>query len=150
MIRTMKSKLALCSMLFAAFAFGAKASDAVQPASCTITNFRSESQGYVSPEYFYEGASLLFTNCVLYKGSDSNSLVQGVNGVTIEVRVGSSVTNQLYLGTAQPPASNSWFSTVTVPTNSGGSIFMQVKVIDSVTNSYIYPWKMINTKAPLR
>lgn len=128
---------------------GLFATDPVQPSSCTTTNFRGEAQAYAAPGYYYEGTSLLFTNCVLYSGADTNSGVQGLDGVTIELRVGSALTNRLYSGTVQEAAAGKWWANVTVPSNMSPA-FVQVKVIDANTNSYIYPWKMINTMVPLR
>lgn len=125
------------------------ADDSVEPSSCTTTNYRGEAQGYVAAGSYYEGASLLFTNCVLYSGGSTSSPVQGLAGVTIQIRVGSAITNTLYSGTVQDAAAGKWFATVTVPSNMSPA-FVQVKIIDASTNSYIYPWKMVNTMAPLR
>jgi hypothetical protein len=69
--------------------------------------------------------------------------------VTIQIRVGSAITNTLYSGTVQDAAAGKWCATVTVPSNMSPA-FVQVKIIDASTNSYIYPWKMVNTMAPLR
>lgn len=146
----MKRRMMMVVLLTLAACHPAPATDTVQPASCTATNFRGETQAYVSPDYYYEGASLLCTNCVVYSGGDTSAAVQGLNGVTIQVRVGSATTNILYSGTVQSAPAGTWWANINVPASSGGTVFFQVKLIDAGTNSYIYPWKMIKTMAPLR
>ena len=124
--------------------------DSVSPASCTTTNFRNEAQAYVSGNSYWEGTTLLLTNCVLYSGGDTSSPVQGLAGVAIQARVGLITTNTPYTGNVQVASNGTWWVSLNVPTNTGGSLFLQVKLTDAATNSYIYPWKMIRTMVPLQ
>ena len=146
---TIGAGLALCALLFALCQEGA-GSDMVIPASCTVTNCRGDAQSYASGASYYENTSLLFTNCVVYSGGDTSSAIQGLNAVTVQLRIGQIGLNILSTGTVQNATSGTWCATVSIPTNTGGSVFMQLKLIDSFTNSFIYPWKMIRTMVPLQ
>lgn len=128
--------------------FPARAADAVQPASCTITNFRSETESYISGQYYFEGTTLLLTNCVMYSGTSTSSTPQGLSGVTIAVDVGTTTTNLSYAGTAISTNLGTWWASVTVPSNLP-TVYVQVKITDESTNTFIYPWKYMRTKASL-
>lgn len=132
----------------ALLAAGARAADAVAPASCTITNVRGEALEYVSDETYYEDTTLRLTNCVIYAGTSTNSAVQGLDGVTVQVSVGNTTTNIDYTATVQSAEAGSWWCDIVVPSFTP-SPYLQIKVTDASTNSYIYPWKMIRTKDSL-
>jgi hypothetical protein len=138
-----------CAALCGAIATAAD--DTVQPASCTATNFRGVASGaYASPDYFFEGTWLLLTNWVGHTGPTTNYPVQGLSNVVKEVRIGNTTSNILYTGNVQNATAGTWWALVKVPTNSGGSAWIQVRDLDSITNDYINPWLMINTKIPLK
>lgn len=126
---------------------GVMASDAVEPAAVTITNFRDEAVANVSAVEYYYGASLTFTNCVLYAGSSTSSALQGLTDVTVEVRIGNTTTNDAWTGTTISTA-GVWGCQVTVPEFTGYT-YVQIKCTDANTNIYIYPWKILNRKAAL-
>lgn len=126
-----------------------QAADAVAPANCTFTNFRGEAEGYVSGTYFFTGSTLRFTNCITYAGADTNSAVQGLSGVTVQVKIGTTTTNTAYTATVTSAALGQWMCDVQIPTNVTSTLYMQLKLTDSSTNSYIYPWKFVNVKTAL-
>ena len=134
--------LALCAVLFA---LCARAADAVEGAQCSFTNNRGDSVSYVSSTEFYRGSTILFTNCMF---QTTGTATQGLDGVTIEMRWGTAGSNNAYTGTAQVAASGTWWLSFTMPTN-WEDPFIQMKLTDSNTNSYIYPWKKILSKAAL-
>ena len=124
------------------------AADAVIPASLTITNLRDEAQLYPTDTSYFEGTTLRLTNCVMFAGATTNSARQGLSEVTIQVTIGNTTTSATYTGTAQVETNGTWSAGATVPTNSG-QCYLQIKITDSITNSYIYPWKILNHKKAL-
>lgn len=140
-------KRCLASAL-AALAMTAVAGDAVEPANVTFTNFRAEAEAYVGSETYFELSTLRMTNCVCYSGTDTNSAIQGLDGVTVTIDVGTTTTNVAYSGTVQVASNGTWYCDVTVP-DVDGTPYVQVKITDASTNTYIYPWKILRTKASL-
>jgi hypothetical protein len=144
-------KLANVKLLSAVAVLGlvgvaAFAADAVEPVSVAITNKRAEAAATISGlGTVYQGTTLVFTNCQLYADA-AGTTKQGLDGVTVQIAVGTLTTNITYTATTQGAASNGlWFCTgVAVPQLTG--FFVQVKVTDSLTNSFIYPNKAINTE----
>jgi hypothetical protein len=125
----------------------ARAADAVQPESVTMVNVRGEAQATVSQLEFYRGSSLVFTNCLLYSGTSTNTALQGLTGVAVELRIGTVEDSTAYAGLVTS-TSGVWSAVVTVPTNLA-SAFVQVKITDANTNTFIYPWKTLYTRTPL-
>jgi hypothetical protein len=143
-----KSMLALTVVICAIVALSARAGDAVAPAAVTFTNFRGEAENRIAETSFYRGTSLMFTNCVLYAGTSTNSALQGLDDVDIEVKIGNTSTSITYVATGSDTNNGLWWCSITVPTNITYP-YVQVKLTDENTNSYIYPLKTINTKAQL-
>ena len=127
----------------------APAADSVEPANATFNSLRGEAQGYVSQETFYLGTPVLFTNCVLYSGTTTNSAKQGLDGVAVALRVGFAATNQSVAGHVQNTSNGTFWALFTLQTNVANPS-VQVQITDANTNSYIYPWKLIKTQSPLR
>jgi hypothetical protein len=99
-------------------------------------------------ESYYRSSTLRLTNCVAYAGTDT-STTQGLDGVTVEVRIGREGTNNVaYTGTVVEASSGSWWADVTVPDSD--SVYLQLKLTDTNSASYIYPWKIIRTKEALQ
>lgn len=124
------------------------AGDAVEPAAIEFVCLREESQGFASDVYFFENSTVRCTNCVLYSGTTTNSAVQGLDAVTIDVDVGNTSTNINYSGMAMVASNGTWWCDIEVPEDIP-TCYLQIKITDENTNSYIYPWKMIKTKASL-
>lgn len=145
----MKRFLAICGVaaVLGGMVFPAQASSAVEPASLTITNFRDEAVANVSAVEYYNGASLLFTNCVLFAGTDTNSSRQGLVDVAIQIKIGNATTCDTWTA-ASTSTAGVWSATVTVPAFAGYT-YMQLKIMDVNTNVYIYPWRILNRKTPL-
>jgi hypothetical protein len=124
---------------------GVFGSDAVEPTSITFTNSRTEGMIPLpgDPTY-YSGTTLVFSNCVCL---GTGAVVQGLENVTIEVRVGSTTTNIAYVGATNAGAT-AWSASVTVPTNMTVG-YIQTKLTDVNTNIFIYSWKTLRTKEPL-
>jgi hypothetical protein len=125
-----------------------RAADAVEPASATVVCLRDEGVAYINATEYYRGTTILFTNCILYAGTTTASARQGLDAVTIECKWGVSGTNHTFAGTVQSATGGLWWASFNAPTN-WESPFLQVKITDSLTNNYIYPWKMIHTKSSL-
>ena len=124
--------------------FPARAADAVEPESVTITNLLGEAQSALSQTEYYEATTLRVTG-YLYTNAAS---LQGLDGVTVEVRVGTSETNIPYTASIVSTA-GIYSASVLIPTN-GGSQYYQVKATDAGTNVLIWPWKVLYTRRPLR
>jgi|GEM_PF-5325707 len=123
--------------------------DRVEVATASITNCRGDSSGaYINGTYYYEGTSLLFTNCVLHSGSTTNSDVQELSNVTVQVMIGTTSSSTTNTATIQSTNNGTWQCTVTVPTDQS-SPNVQIKITDYWTNSYIYPWKAMKCKEAL-
>jgi hypothetical protein len=141
--------IALMLVLFGLFSgLPCQAADAVEPVTLAVTNKRLESASAITyGGTIYKNSSLVFTNCQLY--ADSTGVTkQGLDGVTVEVAVGSLTTNITYTATTQGSAANGmWGCTVAVPNLS--AFMIQVKVTDSSTNSYIYSSKTVSTETSM-
>lgn len=124
------------------------AADSVIPASLTITNLRDEAVAYASDAWFFEDTTLRLTNCVLFAGTTTNAAKQGLSQVTVQLKAGNTTTSATYIGTAQVESNGTYSCDLIVPAYSG-TCYLQVKVTDASTNSYIYPWKILNHKPPL-
>ena len=124
------------------------ASDAVEPASVAVTSLRGEAIVAVSQSAYFAGTTLRLTNCIAYSGTTTNSTKQGLTDVDIEVRVGSLTTNVAYVGNVASATNGAWWCDISVPTNMS-TVYFQLKLTDSITNIYIYPWKVINISQPL-
>jgi hypothetical protein len=64
---------------------------------------------------------------------------------TIAVSIGTSSTNSDYTGSAILATNGTWWCDIVVPTYVTAP-YLQVKVTDASTNSYIYPWKSMYVK----
>jgi len=118
--------------------------DPVTPATATINSIRGEAVANISGT-FYQDATLRFTNCVIYSGTSTNSAVQNLHGVTVTVSAGNASTNVDYTATVLSTNAGTWSCDITVPSFITAP-YIQVKVTDANTNSYIYPWKALATK----
>jgi len=135
----------LAVLVLAMVAAAAIASDAVEPASCAITNSRTDGVSY-APGQFYRGTTLLLTNCAV---QTTGTVVQGLSGVTIDLNWGTAATSHHFSGTAQVTNLGTWWASFTVPTN-WEAPYLQVKLTDTSTNVYIYPWRMFSTAAAMQ
>lgn len=141
----MKRTIAVMVIAGTMFLGSVRAADSVEPASCTFTNSRTTAVSYVNDTEYYRGTSILFTNCVLLT---TNGVIQGLDGVTIELKWGTSATNHTFSPSVQVAADGTWTLATTIPTN-WEAPNIQIKITDSLTNSYIYPWRMVHTKASM-
>jgi len=129
----------------------ALAGDVIAPVTVTFTNFMGGSvNSQISQTHFIEGTTLVFTNCKMYVGATTNSAVQGLDGVTVEVRVGDLFTSVAYTGTvyAVGGLTNFYWVSTTVPTNKENA-FVQLKGTDSLGGVGIWPLKQMLIDAPL-
>ena len=143
----MMKRLLVLAAVGLLFVWPVRAADTVEPANVTIRNVRGESVSAIATEAYYEGTTLLFTNCICL--SDTAGIVtQGLDGVTVTIDVGTTVTSVEYSGTVSTDNTN-WWASITVPTNITGTINVQTTITDSQTNIYIYPWKTLAHKEAL-
>jgi hypothetical protein len=129
-------KLILASLLIAAAA--AHAVDSVQPQTLSgVRNLRDQATiAGTTNIALAQGATLRFTNCLAYADA-TGSVVQGLDGVTCDVGVGSSTTSIWYRVTVQSAAQGKWAGHVTLPRIE--TIYWQLRLTDAATNIYYYP-----------
>lgn len=151
-MRTMAKVLAVVAVVLVAMAWPARAADAVAPETVTnLVNTRTDViDAPLSATTYYLGSQIFLTNCI---AKTVGGATQGLNQVVVEITVGTPATNLTFFGTTyegEPGVTNRWMATVTIP-NLGNvqNQHLQVKLIDSWTNSYIYPWKKIVVKESL-
>ena len=146
----MKTNLmALVLLVAVILSVSAQAGSSVSPAICSITNFRGEASAQAGSIPFFRGASILFTNCVVYSGGSTSSAIQQLSNVTVQVSIGQLGSAVVGTGTVASASGGSWWFTTTVPTNYSNP-FLQVKLTDDAGNSFIYPWKTLATQDPLK
>ncbi len=134
-------------MLITRLAFSA---DSIAPVTVTFTNIHDEGIYFVNGNNYYENSKLTFTNCVMYSGPDTNSAVQGLNGITIQAKVANTVTSTTYAATAISTNGGTWGVQVTLPTNNAGDLVdVEITITDSNTNIFTYPLKSMHTKERL-
>lgn len=128
----------------------ANGADAVEPSSCSITNMRGETEGAI-PGIYYKSTTLLFTNCVLYSGTTTNTR-QGISGVTVTATLsdGSASSSTSVVATAISTNLGTYWFSVNLRTNLSNQANVQVKITDGQANTYIYPWKVLNLRSPLQ
>jgi hypothetical protein len=139
-----------CLLALSLLAIGsALATDTVAPASVTFVNCRSDAvNSAISNTGFVENTTLLMTNCVIYSGGTTSSAVQGLDGVTVEIRIGDLFSSTAYTGTVINASAGTWWKSITVPTNYQ-SLFLQLKLTDAEANTFIYPLRIIRTVEPM-
>jgi len=126
----------------------AGAGDAVEPISTTFTNYRAQAvQTISSMGTIYKGQTLRLTNCVVMASTTATNTIQGLDAVTVDVAVGNSSTNIEYEATVTSTNNGTWTLDFDVPDLS--AFFIQVKVTDANTNSYIYPNKNMTASESL-
>ena len=127
------------------------AGDAVEAAAGSFTNTRGDTVEYINATEYYENDTFLMTNCLIYAGADTNSALQGLSNVTVQVKVGRIGSVTTYTGTVYGATSTGlWWCSTTVPSNSLNSrAEIQVRLTDENDTSFTYPWKRIHTKEGL-
>jgi len=126
----------------AGFVCSARSGDTVEPQTVTATWVRGVGGAVNSSLVPYRGTTLVFTNCVLCTSSSTN--IQGLQDVTVALRVGNSTTNLPYTATVLSTNAGTWFCSITVPELSQFEV--QIKITDAATNVYIYPSKAMSTQ----
>jgi len=138
----MKNYFLLGALVLAVFLGTAKAADSVEPASLSVTNNRNDSVSYLSETVFYKNASLLWTNCTL---QTTGTVVQGLSGVAIELKWGNSLSNLTFTPIVTSTNLGKWTLNMTIP-EGWDMPSIQIKVTDAMSNSFIYPWRLIHVK----
>ena len=138
----MKRYLIFGAVVLSAIIGLVKAADTVDPATITGTNNRADSLTYFSETIFFKGASLQWTNCSL---QTTGTVVQGLSGVTIQMKWGSAGTNVTFNQVVTSTNLGKWSLLMSVPTN-WDNPSIQIKITDANTNTFIYPWRLIHVK----
>lgn len=115
------------------------------PDTLTVTNRRQEVECALSG-VFFKGSPLLLTNCVLYAAGTNR---QAISNVAVIVQMGLAGNYATATGTVQSVTGGVWNARLTVPDVAGNTIALQVKLVDSHTNTFIYPRKMLTVVSPL-
>jgi hypothetical protein len=144
MKRTALILVAIAAIVVSAAADG----DAVQPATLTFTNYRGEAEAQAGSVSYYRGTTILLTNCYLSSGTTTAAAPQGLSNVVIEARIGTTTSSTAYTGTVANATGGTWWVSAQVPTNRSVQ-YLQIKITDTNANSYIYPHKVLGTKAVL-
>jgi hypothetical protein len=124
------------------------ADDSILPATVSYSSLRDEGNAYISSVSYYRGQMLLLTNCVLYSGTTTNAGVQGLTGVTVKLKWGTSASSSNIAANVQSAAAGTWWARFMVPTN-WEAPFLEVSITNAAGEAYTYPWKLVNTKAGL-
>ena len=148
-------KLLLASMICAlSVAACLLADDYVQPQSLSaVSVYRDASSiAYTTNTYYTQGASLLMTNMIAYSTADlgTNSVVQGLSNVTVEVAtsLSSSSTGTWVTATVLDAEAGTW--TVTIPSLPAASaVYWQLRLTDSATNIYYYEKQILRANPHL-
>jgi hypothetical protein len=145
-------KLKILGMVFGLLAMMAAswawADDSISPASVSYTSLRDEGNAYISSVSYYRGQSILLTNCVLYSGTSTSTPVQGLSGVTVKLKWGTSASSSNIAATVQSTNAGTFWAKFMVPTN-WEAPFLEVTITNAAGEAYTYPWKLVNTKAGL-
>ena len=117
------------------------AGDTVSPISVTFTNYRGQAvETITSAGTLYQGTTLRLTNCAAMSSTTATNTIQGLDAVTVQCAVGNTSTSITYTASVTSTNGGTWSCDIVVPTNIS-SFSVQVKLTDSLTNSYIYPNK---------
>ena len=138
----MKNLLLILGILAATYAL------ALDPAKITCTNFREEAVSEASDAVFYRGDVIHFTNCVMYAGTDTNSGVQDLTGLTIILSWGDKVQESTSVTGSITSTAGVWNATATLRTTEAAKTYFQMKITNS-TSEFVYPFKTITTKEKL-
>jgi len=139
-------KKIVASVVLVAVLFAAAIAGEVTPAQCEMTNLRDVTTvANVTATEFYQGDTILFTNCVMYTGATTNSAVQDLDGCDITVRLGSGSTVSTNSGAAIVASNGTWYCSATVP--AVDPCYVEVTV--SNVSTYTYQQQMIQTKTHL-
>ena len=121
---------------------------ALEPATITITNLRSEAVSAASADTFYRLDQIVFTNCVVYSGTSSSSAVEDLTGVTVLLSWGDSVISGSSTIATVTSTAGVWGATVTLRTNDVARTYFQVQLTNSTTR-FTYPLKYIDVRSKL-
>jgi hypothetical protein len=120
---------------------------ALDPQSCTITNLRNEANQPISTYEFYQGYSLVFTNC-LARGASLSS-TQDLTDCLLILKVGLASSNVSVTCAVQNATQGIWSAVITLPTNTTTPyVFLSVSNTNSSVN-FPYPLKILNTRPAL-
>lgn len=128
--------------------------DAVEPQKLDgLSLYRDvTSIDYSTNVYYTQGATFLFTNMVLYSTADlgTNSVLQGLSNVTVEVAMStsSSSTGTWETASVQVPTNGTWYCIYSdVPEVSNP--YWQCRITDASTNVYYYQKQMLHASEHL-
>lgn len=119
------------------------AADPVIPATLTINLVRDTGGGgFASGVMYFKGDTIRLTNCVIYTGADTNSPVQDLTGVVIDIVLGNSqyTNNASATGNIQVAASGTFWAELTVP-NQAGHPYLQISITNEA--SFTFPLDQI-------
>lgn len=140
--------LAMVCMLVMVAARAARADDPVQPQTLNGVALYRDTTGYnyTTNTHYTRGASLLMTNMACYATADlgSNSVIQPLTGVTVEVAMSTSysATGTWYAATVQTATNGTWgVSLQEIPDAS--TVYWQTRLTDAATNVYYYQIQML-------
>jgi hypothetical protein len=143
------SKLIAATVLLAG-AVVVSLADGLVPATVSNGCYRTPS-GATLIGTFTRGASLRLTNWVAYADSTGSS-TQNLDGIRVEVTVGTEAQATTYTATVQNATSGTFSCDVTVPTNTAQQN-IEVYLCDTGQTpnvTFSYPWYTFGTRASLR
>lgn len=119
---------------------------ALDPAKITCTNYRGEAVSAASPDTFYWGEKIHWTNCVVMAGGTNTSTREDLTGVTIlltwgnDIFSGTTVTGNITSATA-----GVWNASTTLRSQEGVTTYFELRLTNSA-ESFVYPFKTITTR----
>lgn len=139
----------ICATVLVAMADG----DAVEPQSLDGVELHRGGTEIVATTntVFTREATILFTNITCYATADlgTNSVLQGLSNVTVEVAMSTSSTSTGVWETAsvQVASNGTWQATYTMP--DANPVYWQVRLTDASTNIYYYTVQKLDTQSHL-
>lgn len=119
----------------------------VEPASLSITNLRAATSiAWASQASFWQGDTLMLSNCVMFAGAGTNSARQDLTTVAISVKYGNSTTNISCTGYPIVATAGTWWCSGSLPSN---AIPCYLQVTITSNGSYTYEHQQINTRQKL-
>lgn len=150
----MKSRRILAILAAVLLPLSARAAgDLIVPPYVAHRWFQTNTANITYSTTYFTGSSFTLSNILFVT---TGGTTQGLNNVTVEFRVGTTDSNLAYTATTYPisgtaPTNAAWV-TFPVPSLTAipGTAKVQAQLTDYLTNSAVYPQRVINRQAALQ
>ncbi len=127
----------LVALLLAA---GAVSAQSLAPVTLAVTNYRGEALYTYTNQTFFVGDPILFTNCVAYAGTTTNT-PQDLTNCTVQVTLGDPTHNAVVTGTVVSAAAGTWCASATIQDTPAEYAYIEVRLIATNGVTFTYPLK---------